>query len=71
MLQMRWVTRRREAMISTNPGAIGAKMIPGYEHERVLQYRVLQGYIDASGALNMAQAKWGEWRDVPDEGIAT
>lgn len=58
-------------MVSTNPGAIGAAMMPGYTQERILQYRVLEGYIDASGALNMARAEWGEWTDVPDEGLAT
>ncbi len=30
-----------------------------------LQMRVLLGYMDASGALNLAGAEWSEWKDVP------
>lgn len=35
--------------------------------ERRLYYRTLAGYMDASGALNVAQAKWGPWRRVPEK----
>jgi hypothetical protein len=31
----------------------------------ILQYRWLQGYMDASGAYNVAHADWSEWKDVP------
>ena len=30
-----------------------------------LQMRVLIGYMDASGALNVMGAEWSEWKDVP------
>lgn len=34
--------------------------------ERRLYYRILQGYMDASGALNVSQASWGPWKQVPE-----
>ncbi len=30
-----------------------------------LQMRVLPGYIDASGAINVIGSEWSEWQDVP------
>lgn len=53
MIQLRWL------------------VIPGpTEHSQPrLQYRTLNGYMDASGALNIAQAEWGPWLDVPEVAV--
>lgn len=57
MIELRWV--EREAKI------VGNRLDWEPYMERVLQYRTLQGYMDASGALNVARAKWSPWTDVP------
>lgn len=37
----------------------------GRDIRYTLQWRELRGYMDASGALNVANAKWSKWQDVP------
>jgi hypothetical protein len=34
--------------------------------ERRLYYRTMTYYVDASGALNVAHAAWGQWVRVPE-----
>lgn len=37
----------------------------GREDRWTLQYRLLIGGMDASGAFNIMGAKWSDWIDVP------
>lgn len=56
MIELRWLDKR-----------IPTTDTREFTTQRTLQYRALEGvYMDASGAMNAAQAKKGSWIDVPE-----
>ncbi len=69
MFELRWITRQTKCKISTNPGAVGAPMIDGHEHKKVLQYRQM---VDEYNHIDLPPSrKWTGWADVPDAGLET
>lgn len=54
MIELRWILDKKKA----------GGLEPVFE-DYTLQYRVLQGRVDAAGAWSVLPIEWSDWMDVP------